>query len=82
MLVGCTVTVASGWSTHADSNVNTSKHNKPLTAIAGESGLRTLITLRCVMIIVISITYGNLSFRTKVLKLSRLLKFVRTRNLP
>ena len=50
--VGCNVAVASGRSLHADSNVNTSKYDKPILAIAGGS-LHTLITPQCSRIIVI-----------------------------
>ena len=44
VLVGCNVAVASGWSLHADSNVNTSKHNNPILAIAW-TGLRIFINV-------------------------------------
>ena len=44
VLVGCNVAVASGRSLHADSNVNTSKHNKPILTIAW-TGLRIFINV-------------------------------------
>ena len=44
VLVGCNVAVASGRSLHADSNVNTSKHNKPIITIAW-TGLRIFINV-------------------------------------
>ena len=57
MLVGCNVVEASGRSLHADSNVDTNKHNNPVFTTAGGS-LHTLITPQCSRIIVISlITY-------------------------